>query len=139
MHIQFLGPAHPYRGGLAAILHTMADHYQKQGHRVAIKTFRVQYPTWLFPGKSQYAEGPAPEGLSIERCIHTANPLNWLRLGWRLRRERPDLVILKYWTTFMAPFFGTIARLARRNGHTKFICQIDNVEPHEPHFFDRWF
>ncbi len=139
LQIQFLGPAHPFRGGLAAIMHTMATHYQSEGHDVKLKTFTVQYPSLLFPGKSQYSDAPAPEGLDIERCVHTANPLNWIRQGLRLKRERPDVVILKYWTPFMAPCFGTIARLARRNGHTRFICQIDNVEPHEHHFFDRWF
>lgn len=139
LQIQFLGPAHPFRGGLAAIMHTMATHYQNEGHDVKLKTFTVQYPSLLFPGKSQYSDAPAPEGLDIERCVHTANPLNWIRQGLRLKRERPDVVILKYWTPFMAPCFGTIARLARRNGHTRFICQIDNVEPHEHHFFDRWF
>lgn len=139
LHIQFLGPAHPFRGGLAAIMHTMARYYRDEGHDVKLKTFTVQYPSLLFPGKSQYSDAPAPEGLDIERCVHAANPLNWLRVGWRLRRERPDVVVLKYWTPFMAPCFGTIARLARRNGHTRFICQIDNVEPHEPHFFDSWF
>ena len=139
LKIQFLGPAHPFRGGLAAIMQTMAHHYQAEGHEVKLKTFTVQYPQFLFPGKSQFTDGPAPEDLTIERCIHTANPFNWIRQGLRIKRERPDVVILKYWTPFMAPCFGTIARLARCNGQTKFICQIDNVEPHEPHFFDRWF
>lgn len=139
LKITFLGPAHPYRGGLAAIMHTMASLYQRQGHEVDLKTFTVQYPSFLFPGKSQYTEGEPPQGIKIERCLNTTNPLNWLRLGRRIRREAPDVVILKYWTPFMAPAFGTVARLARRNGKTRFICQIDNVEPHEPHFFDRWF
>jgi glycosyltransferase involved in cell wall biosynthesis len=39
----------------------------------------------------------------------------------------------------MAPCFGTIARIARGNGITKTICQIDNVEPHEHHITDRIF
>ena len=52
---------------------------------------------------------------------------------------RPDIVLMKYWTPFMAPCFGTISRLARRNKHTKVICQIDNVEPHEHHITDRPF
>lgn len=53
------------------------------------------------------------------------------------------MVVLKYWTPFMAPCFGTIARIARRNGRTKFIVQLDNVVPHERRWFDgpltRWF
>lgn len=137
MKIILLGPAHPYRGGLASIMETMAREWQSRGHEVRIYTFRVQYPSLLFPGKTQYVTTPAPEDLHIERVMNTVNPLNWLSLGLRLKRERPDVVVMKYWTPFMAPCFGTVARIARSNGVTKFVCQIDNVEPHEHHIIDR--
>ena len=137
MKIVLLGPAHPYRGGLASIMETMAREWQSRGHEVRIYTFTVQYPSLLFPGKTQYVTTPAPEDLHIERVMNTVNPLNWLSLGLRLRRECPDMVVMKYWTPFMAPCFGTIARIARSNGVTKFVCQIDNVEPHEHHIIDR--
>ena len=137
MKITLLGPAHPYRGGLASIMETMAREYQSRGHEVRIYTFTVQYPSLLFPGKTQYVETPAPADLHIERVMNTVNPLNWVRLGLRLKREKPDMVLMKYWTPFMAPCFGTIARIARTNGVTKFVCQIDNVEPHEHHIIDK--
>lgn len=139
MKIVVLGPAHPYRGGLASIMETMAREYMRRGHEVAIYTFRVQYPSLLFPGKSQYVDTPAPDDLRIERVVNTVNPLNWIAVGCRLRRERPDMVLMKYWTPFMAPCFGAIARIARGNGVTRVICQIDNVEPHEHHIVDRPF
>lgn len=139
MKICILGPAHPYRGGLAAIMETMARVFQHRGNEVSVRTFTLQYPSILFPGKSQTVDTPAPQDLHIERCVNTINPLNWIRIGRLLRRERPDFVLLKYWTPFMAPCFGTIARLVRRNGHTKVLCQIDNVEPHEHHIVDRPF
>lgn len=135
--VTFLGPAHPYRGGLPAIMQTMARIFQRRGAAVDLLTFTLQYPPFLFPGKSQTVDTPAPEDLRITRCVSTVNPFSWWSVGRRIRRERPDLVILKYWTPFMAPCFGTIARIARRNGHTRFVCQIDNVEPHEHHCFDR--
>ena len=137
MNIVILGPAHPYRGGLASIMETMAREYQSRGHNVRIYTFTVQYPSLLFPGKTQYVETPAPEDLHIERVMNTVNPLNWISLGMRLKREQPDMILMKYWTPFMAPCFGTIARIARSNGITKVICQIDNVEPHEHHIIDK--
>ena len=139
MKIVILGPAHPYRGGLATIMETMAREYQRRGHQVTIYTFRVQYPSLLFPGKTQYVTTPPPEDLHIERVVNTVNPLNWISVGRRLRRERPDMILMKYWTPFMAPCFGTIARIARKNGVTKVVCQIDNVEPHEHHFIDKPF
>ena len=139
LHIAIVGPAHPYRGGLASIMETMAREYQRRGYRVDILTFTLQYPSLLFPGKSQTVDTPKPDDLTIERCISTVNPLTWLSVGRRLCRMKPDIVLMKYWTPFMAPCFGTIARLARRNNHTKVICQIDNVEPHEHHLTDRIF
>lgn len=139
MKITILGPAHPYRGGLASIMEIMGRTFQNRGNEVDIKTFTLQYPSLLFPGKSQTVDTPAPTDLHIERCVNTVNPFNWIRIGRRIRRERPDFVLMKYWTPFMAPCFGTIARIARRNGHTKVLCQIDNVEPHEHHMVDRPF
>ena len=139
MKITILGPAHPYRGGLASIREIMARTFQRRGDEVDIKTFTLQYPSLLFPGESQTVATPPPADLRICRCVNTMNPLNWVRVGRRIRRERPDFVLMKYWTPFMAPCFGTIARIARGNGHTKVLCQIDNVEPHEHHLTDKPF
>ena len=139
MKITILGPAHPYRGGLASIMQIMARTFARRGHEVDIRTFTLQYPSLLFPGESQTVTTPPPADLRITRCVNTVNPLNWWRVGRAIRCERPDFVLLKYWTPFMAPCFGSIVRLVRRNGHTKVLCQIDNVEPHEHHFVDRPF
>ena len=139
MKVCIVGPAHPYRGGLASIMEIMARTFAARGHDVEIKTFTVQYPSLLFPGKSQTVCTPPPADLRIERCVNTVDPFNWWRVGRAIRRQRPDFVLMKYWTPFMAPCFGTIARLARDNGHTRTICQIDNVEPHEHHLVDRPF
>ena len=139
MKITILGPAHPYRGGLASIMEMMARTFIRHGHDVNIRTFTLQYPSLLFPGTCQTVDTPPPADLAIRRCVNTMWPLNWLRIGRELNRERPDFILMKYWTPFMAPCFGSIARLARRNGHTKVLCQIDNVEPHEHHCTDRPF
>ncbi len=139
MKITILGPAHPYRGGLASIMEFMARTFARRGHTVDIRTFTLQYPALLFPGTKQTVDTPPPSDLAIRRCVNTMWPLNWLRIGHQLRGERPDFILMKYWTPFMAPCFGTIARITRRNGHTKVLCQIDNVEPHEHHFTDRPF
>ena len=139
LKIAIVGPAHPYRGGLASIMETMAREYQARGYEVRILTFTLQYPSLLFPGKSQTVTTPAPEDLTIERRVSTINPFTWWSVGRELCRMQPDIVLMKYWTPFMAPCFGSIARLARRNKHTKVICQIDNVEPHEHHLTDKMF
>ena len=135
--VTILGPAYPYRGGLASIMEMLARTFARRGDKAEVLTFTVQYPSLLFPGKSQYRSGDAPEDVTITRCVSTVNPLNWIKVGQLIQREAPDMLVMKYWTPFMAPCFGTIARIARRNGRTRAVCQIDNVVPHEHHFFDR--
>lgn len=134
--ITVLGPAYPYRGGIATIMETLARVFRSRGAEVDIKTFTVQYPPLLFPGRSQFRDGDPPEDLRIVRCVNTVNPLNWHKTGRLIKREAPDLVLMKYWTPFMAPCFGAIARIARRNRKTRFLVQLDNVVPHERRWFD---
>ncbi len=139
LKIAIVGPAHPYRGGLASIMESMAREFQSRGYKADIITFTLQYPSLLFPGKSQTVDTPPPADLDIRRMLSTVNPLSWWRVGRELRLSAPDIVLMKYWTPFMAPCFGTVARIARRNDHTRVICQIDNVEPHEAHATDHLF
>lgn len=132
----FLGTAYPYRGGLASFNQKLASMFLSRGIAVRIFTFTVQYPSFLFPGKSQYTDSPPPEELEIERCVNSVNPFNWIRIGLRIRRERPDVVVVRYWIPFMSPCLGTICRIARTNRHTRIISLVDNVVPHERRIFD---
>ena len=137
MRIVICGPAHPYRGGIAAYNERLAQQFLQEGDAAAIYTFKLQYPTLLFPGKTQYDVGYAPQGVTITRAINSVNPLNWFSIGMRLRRTRPDLIILRYWLPFLAPALGFIARIVRTNRHTRIVTIFDNVIPHEKHFGDR--
>ena len=81
MKIAILGTAWPYRGGIAAFNERLAKEFIAEGHQVDLITFTLQYPSFLFPGKTQYTDSPAPQGLHIERLIHSMNPVNWQRVG----------------------------------------------------------
>jgi glycosyltransferase involved in cell wall biosynthesis len=129
--IVIIGTAHPLRGGLAAFNQRLAEALQQDGHQVRIESFSLQYPSILFPGKSQYTDEPAPAGLSIRSRINSVNPLSWIRVGRALQREKPDLIIIKFWLPFMGPAFGTILRLAKKNRHTRVVSILDNFIPHE--------
>ena len=134
--IVLLGPSYPYRGGLASFNEILAEHLAGQKKEVKIITFTVQYPEILFPGKTQFSESPAPEKLDIKRMVNSVNPFNWIKVGRYIRKAKPDVVIFRYWTPFLAPCLGTIGRLARKNKHTRVISILDNVVPHEKHFYD---
>lgn len=131
MKICIVGPAWPYRGGIAAFSERLAHQFLAEGHEVKLYTFTLQYPGFLFPGSTQYSDAPKPAALDVERRLSSVNPFTWLSLGRRLNRECYDLVIMAYWMPFMAPCMGTVARLARRNGLTKVIALCHNLVPHE--------
>ena len=130
MRIAIMGPAYPFRGGIAAFTERLAQALQDAGHEVKIYTFIFQYPNFLFPGKTQYSEDPAPEDLDIEAGIHSMNPANWYRVGRRMRLEAFDQIICAFWLPFFGPCFGTILRQAK-TPKTEVIGLIHNMIPHE--------
>ena len=138
MKVIILGTAWPYRGGLTAFNERLAREYQALGAEVEVVTFTLQYPSLLFPGKTQYSTEPAPEGLRIRRMLNAINPLSWWRTGRYIRRQRPDLLITKFWLPFMAPALGTVNRVARRGVGAR-ISILDNRIPHEHRVGDQAF
>ena len=95
MKISIVGPAHPYRGGLAVIMQSMARVFQHRGDEVKIKTFTPQYPRLFFPVRNQTVQTPPPPDLYIVRCVNTMNPFNWIAVGRWIAREKPDFVLMK--------------------------------------------
>ena len=131
MNVVIIGPAYPLRGGLATYNERLARAFREAGDEVRIVTFSLQYPNFLFPGQTQFSTEPGPSDLAIEVSLNSVNPLSWLAVGRKLRRERPDLVVFRFWLPFMGPALGTVARLVRGNGHTRVVAITDNVIPHE--------
>lgn len=139
-----IGSAWPLRGGgIATFNERLARQFQAEGDEVTIYSFSLQYPSLLFPGKSQYGNEPEPKDLQIKSVINSINPFNWIRVGKQIQKERPDLIVVRYWLPFMGPCLGTILRGVKKNRHTKIICIADNVIPHEKrpgdHAFTRYF
>jgi glycosyltransferase involved in cell wall biosynthesis len=126
-----IGPAHPLRGGLATFNHRLAKEFIAMGHDCSIISFSLQYPEFLFPGKTQYSNEPAPERIKIESKINSINPLNWIKIGNQLKKEKANVIVVRYWLPLMGPALGTILRQVRKNKHTKIICIADNIIPHE--------
>jgi D-inositol-3-phosphate glycosyltransferase len=139
MKITLLGPAYPYRGGPATFNDRLAVQFSAEGQSIDIVTFSLQYPRLLFPGKTQYNYDSAPPGIKIERRLNSINPLNWILTGRRIKKAKPDILLIRYWLPFMGPGLGTVARIARSNRHTKVICIFDNVVPHEKRSGDKIF
>ena len=136
MKVTLVGTAHPFRGGIAVFIERLARAFKQNKDEVRISTFTLQYPKILFPGETQLSSSPKPTDLNIIQEVNSINPFNWIKVGNKIRKEKPDLVIFKYWIPFMAPSLGTIARRVRKNKHTKVIVVVDNIIPHEKRFGD---
>ena len=129
-----IGPAHPYRGGIANFNDCLATEYQKQGCNVQVFSFKLQYPSIFFPGKTQYEKSDPPRNIIIKSIINSINPFNWFAVAKKIIKENPDYVIVRYWLPFMAPCLGTICYLI--NSKIKVVAITDNVIPHEKRFGD---
>ena len=126
-----IGPAYPLRGGIAAFNERLARALKENGLEVIIYTFSLQYPSLLFPGKTQYSEDSAPKDLDIKVKINSINPFNWVKIGLELKALKPDAIICRFWIPFLGPSLGTIVRIVSRNKWTKIIGFVDNIIPHE--------
>jgi len=133
--ILLVGPAHPFRGGIADLNERLAIELKKQQNEVEILSFSLQYPSFLFPGKSQTSEGNPPTGIKIYSEINSINPFNWIFTGLKTRKRNYDLIIFRYWLPFFGPAFGTIARIAKKKS-TTIMAITDNGIPHEKRFGD---
>ena len=137
--VVIIGPAHPLRGGLATFNQRLAKEFIAQGDDCYICSFSLQYPGFLFPGTTQYSDEPAPTDIKIVSLVNSVNPFNWIKTGNRLRKEKPDLIVVRYWLPFMGPALGTILRRVKRNKHTRIVCIADNIIPHEHRAGDKAF
>ncbi len=127
-----IGTTWPFRGGgIASFNERLARAFQEQGYKVTIYTFTVQYPSFLFPGKSQYSNTPAPADLDIHVSINSVNPLNWIKIGRIIRNKKAPIVLVRYWLPFMGACLGTMLRIIKKNGVSRIICIADNIIPHE--------
>ncbi len=133
-NIIIIGPAFPFRGGIANFNNSLAVSFKQNGYNVKVFSFSLQYPSILFPGKTQYETGDPPKDIDILPVINSINPFNWFKVSKMIKKENPDYVIIRYWLPFMSPCLGTIARLVKKN--IKILAITDNVIPHEKRIGD---
>ena len=131
-----IGPAHPYRGGIAETNHELALAFKKNGKKVQIWTFNKLYPNFIFPGKTQFSNQNVPKNIDIKRMIHAYSPFRWYSVVKEIKALNPKVIIFRYWTPFLAICYGYIARNV--NSNIKCIGMVDNWIPHENRISDKF-
>jgi D-inositol-3-phosphate glycosyltransferase len=134
--IIIVGPAWPLRGGIANFNEALCRSFQEAGAEVEIVSFSLQYPSFLFPGKSQNENDTRPNpGLPIKALINSVNPLSWIKAARYINNQKPDYVVVRYWIPFMAMALGSILRLLKKE--IRIIALVDNAIPHEKRIGDK--
>ena len=138
MRIAILSCFYPYRGGISQFNASIFGELGKR-HIVKAFNFKRQYPEFLFPGKTQFVtdtDSAVPvESVSV---LDTADPFSYGKTAREIAAWKPDLLVMRYWMSWFAPSLGYVARRLKKKG-CKVVSILDNVVPHEPHFFDRPF
>jgi D-inositol-3-phosphate glycosyltransferase len=128
--IVILGTAYPLRGGIAHYVSILFENLKKK-HDTGVVTFKLQYPKLLFPGKSQEEKGGDSIKIDSKPLMNSINPFSWIRTAFYLIKQKPDLLIYKYWMPFFAPCYGTISIITKLFCKTKVFFICDNIIPHE--------
>ncbi len=132
----FLGPAKPFRGGIAETQTYLAEEILSKGLRVEVWTFTKLYPKILFPGKSQFDKKKNEMSkLDSKRIIHAYNFFKWKSVVKRINVSKPKIVVFRYWTPLISPCWCYIK--SKLDTSIKTVGLIDNWEHHEPKIWDK--
>lgn len=131
-----IGPAYPLRGGIADSNHALGLALKKMGHEVLMLSFSLQYPSLLFPGKTQFEQDGSSPDLEIHTQINSINPFSWIKSAFWLKRQNPDIVLTRFWVPFIGLALGAVLRLSGLRKTAKLIALCDNVIPHEKRLGD---
>lgn len=135
MRIAILSPFYPYRGGLAQLSGRLYTELGKDSEVKAF-TFTTLYPDFLFPGKTQYvADDDSATVIDSLRVLNSINPISYIKTARAINKYSPDILIIPYWMSFLAPAFGGVCLFLRKN--IKIISLVHNAIPHERTIIDK--
>jgi glycosyltransferase involved in cell wall biosynthesis len=131
-----VGPAYPYRGGIAHFTSILAREFSKN-HSVLVINFSRLYPSFLFPGKTQYDESGSPLACESKRLLDSLNPVSWWRAARDIASFGPDMVVFQWWQPFFAVAYWLVIFFLKRRTTAKIVFLCHNVIPHESSPIDR--
>ncbi|HMA62101.1 MAG TPA: glycosyltransferase family 4 protein [bacterium] len=137
MKIAIIGPAYPYRGGIALHTNLLYENFSK-GHNVDIINYKRLYPKLIFPGKTQYEQSKKFSHIPSLRMLDFLDPRSWTKTAQYIISKNYDLVIIQFWQPFFSLLLSTITRMIKyRDNNIKIISLCHNVAPHEGSPLDR--
>jgi glycosyltransferase involved in cell wall biosynthesis len=107
------------------------DALRCRGYDVTPFAFRALYPDFMIKGGAPgaHSAGPAPH---VEAHLVLYNPFSWYGTIRRLKSLQPDMLLVAYWTGFLAPFYFLVRRLTG----IRMVVLLHNLSSHESFVFD---
>ncbi len=128
MRLAFVGPVHPFRGGIAHFTARLATEVSLTDD-CFIVNFTHLYPDAIFPGKTQFDSSRSEFSFPSERILDPLNPFSWRRASRKIASWNPDAIIFHHWHPFFIPAFQSIAKSFAGKIPSIAICH--NIAPHE--------
>ena len=133
--IVLIGPVYPYKGGIAHYTSLMYQSLAKK-HDVTMVSYKMQYPGFLFKKEQKDFCNDMFKVEDTKFWFNTANPFNIIRIAYRIKKMKPDLVIIQWWHPYFAPCYFILENALGKKIQKMFICH--NVFPHERFPMDKF-
>ena len=131
MRIAFISPFFPLKGGIARFSELLRDALQGRGYNVVPLAFRALYPDFLVKSGLDGAQ-ETDSALFREARLVLYNPFSWFGAIRLLRSLKPDLLLVAYWSGFLAP----LCFLVRHLTGIRMVVLLHNLSSHESFLFE---
>ncbi len=129
MRFALVGPAHPFRGGIAQYNSALFRALSVE-HEALLISFRRQYPDFFFPGKTQTDSSQEPFIVPGEALLDSLRPSSWSVVAQRILEYAPDAVVFQWWQPFFGVAYSSICRTVKAQSQIPVIFLCHNILSH---------
>lgn len=132
--IVMIGPVYPFKGGISHYTGAMAKNLTKN-FEVFTVSYKMQYPKILFKSEQRDFDNDTFKVHDTKYLVNTANPFNWISSARKIKKLKPDYIIMQWWHPYFSPCYTGLSMLTRKIPKI-FVCH--NVFPHERFPLDKF-
>ncbi len=129
-----IGPVYPYKGGISHHTGSMVKNLKKD-FDVKTVSYKMQYPKFLFKKEQRDYANDVLKIDDAQFLINTANPFNIIVSAMKIKKMKPDFMIMQWWHPYFSPCYILLSAMLRKIPKI-FVCH--NVFPHERFPLDKF-
>lgn len=132
MRICVVGSSKKFFSGISAYTIVMANAFAEQGHKVSVILLQNLVPLFLYPGRNRVGKGEYTidyhPDIEVYNGMDWNAPASWVGAQRFLSRQKPDAIIMHWWTSSVAHMQLFLAACRRMNGtKPKLILEMHEV------------